>query len=50
MAAKSVSFGKADKELVDMVEKYQHEKEIQNFTEAVRRLLKLALQVEKMRG
>ncbi len=44
-----VTFGKNDEELVDMIKKYQHENEIPNFTEAVRRLLKLALQVEKIR-
>ena len=43
--SKSLTFGKNDEELIKKVEKYQHENQIPNFTEAVRKLLKFALKI-----
>jgi hypothetical protein len=45
---KGVTFGKNDTELVKKVTKYQHENEIPNFTEAVRKLLNLALKISEV--
>ena len=42
---KGITFGKNDVELIEKIIKYQHEKEISNFTETVRKLVKIALKI-----
>ena len=40
---KQVTFGEQDGDLVQKIQKYQQEKEIKSFTEAVRKLCKAGL-------
>ncbi len=47
--SKSVTFGKHDEELITLIQKFQHKNEIASFTEAVRQLCRLALEIEKIR-
>lgn len=42
---KGVTFGKNDAELIEKIIRYQHEKEMPNFTEAVRKLVRIALKI-----
>lgn len=41
---KGVTLGKNDAGLIEKIIKYQHEKEIPNFTETVRKLEKISLE------
>lgn len=45
---KSIAFAEKDKELIEQIKKFQSEKRIPNFTEAVRRLCTDALKLKEI--
>lgn len=49
MKTKGITFGKNDRELVDSIIEYQHKNRLPSFVEAVRKLCKIALEIEKIR-
>ena len=48
MDTKGLTFGKNDKELIENIIIYQHKNQLPSFIAAVRKLCKIALEIEKI--